>query len=69
MARFVTMEPYRITVSGRTKHFINVFGEEVMVHNTDQAIKETCHITDAIVSDYTVAPVFMENQNKGGHEW
>ncbi len=69
VVRFVTKEPYRITVSGRTKHFINVFGEEVMVHNTDQAIKETCHITDAIVSDYTVAPVFMENQNKGGHEW
>lgn len=69
VVRFVSKDPYRIMVSGRTKHFINVFGEEVMVHNTDQALKETCQELGGIISDYTVAPIFMENQNKGGHEW
>ncbi|MBK8626745.1 MAG: GH3 auxin-responsive promoter family protein [Saprospiraceae bacterium] len=69
VVRFVSVAPYRVMVSGRTKHFINVFGEEVMVHNTDQALKETCDICGGIVSDYTVAPIFMQDKNKGGHEW
>ncbi len=69
LVRFVSLKPYRIIVSGRTKHFINVFGEEVMVHNTDQALKQTCDKLGGIVSDYTVAPVFMGQENKGGHEW
>lgn len=67
--RFVTIKPYRIMVSGRTKQFINVFGEEVMVHNTDQAIKMTIEKCPAILSNYTVGPIFMENEAKGGHHW
>jgi hypothetical protein len=67
--RFVSTSPYRLVVSGRTKHYINVFGEEVMVHNTDRALRETCEIFGGRVIDYTVAPVYMESKQKGGHEW
>ena len=67
--RFVSVNPYRIIVSGRTKHYINVFGEEVMVHNTDVALKETCARCGGVISDYTVAPMFMTEKSKGGHEW
>lgn len=67
--RFVSLLPYRIMVTGRTKHFINVFGEEVMVHNTDEAIKKTCNYMGASIVEYTVAPVFMDVSSKGGHEW
>jgi hypothetical protein len=66
--RFTDTDPYRIIVSGRTKHYINVFGEEVMVHNTDQALAMACEKTHAMVSDYTVAPVFM-SEGSGAHEW
>ncbi|MBK8516363.1 MAG: GH3 auxin-responsive promoter family protein [Saprospiraceae bacterium] len=66
---FVSTLPYRIMVSGRTKHYINVFGEEVMVHNTDAALKETCNKTGATITDYTVAPVYMADNLKGGHQW
>lgn len=67
--RFTSLSPYRIRVSGRTKHHINVFGEELMVENTDQAIAQTCKETGAEISDYTVAPVFMDGRKKGAHEW
>ncbi len=67
--RFVTLAPYRIMVSGRTKHYINVFGEEVMVHNTDRALKESCDALGATVRDYSVAPVFIEGHHRGRHEW
>jgi hypothetical protein len=67
--RFTSLSPYRIKVTGRTKHHINVFGEELMVENTDKAITETCKITNCEVTDYTVAPIFMEGKNKGAHEW
>lgn len=66
--QFTSLSPHRIIVSGRTKHFINVFGEELMVHNTDKAIAIACEKTDAIISDYTVAPVFM-SETAGSHEW
>lgn len=69
VVRFVTVMPYRIMVSGRTKHFINVFGEEVMVHNTDEALRKTCDLTGSTIAEYTVAPVYMEDNKKGGHEW
>ncbi|MFZ1456151.1 MAG: GH3 auxin-responsive promoter family protein [Saprospiraceae bacterium] len=69
LIRFVTVQPYRILVSGRTKHFINVFGEELMVHNTDEALKKTCDLTFSTIAEYTVAPVYMEDNKKGGHEW
>jgi hypothetical protein len=67
--RFTSLEPYRIRVSGRTKHHINVFGEELMVENTDRAIAKTCQITKSEVIDYTVAPIFMKVKEKGAHEW
>ena len=67
--RFTSLNPYRIRVTGRTKHHINVFGEELMVENTDQAISKTCQITNTEVVDYTVAPIFMEGKEKGAHEW
>ncbi|MBC5862406.1 GH3 auxin-responsive promoter family protein [Flavobacterium turcicum] len=67
--RFTSLNPYRIRVTGRTKHHINVFGEELMVENTDQAIAQACKITQTEVVDYTVAPIFMEGKEKGAHEW
>jgi hypothetical protein len=66
---FIDLNPYRIKVSGRTKHFINVFGEELMVWNTDKALNEVCLKHQSTVRDYTVAPIFMEEGSKGGHEW
>ena len=67
--RFTSLSPYRIKVSGRTKHHINVFGEELMVENSDMAISKTCLSLNCEVTDYTVAPIFMENNQKGAHEW
>lgn len=67
--RFTSLNPYRIRVSGRTKHHINVFGEELMVENTDQAIAKTCSQLNCEVKDYTVAPIFMKGKEKGAHEW
>ncbi|OOV29052.1 hypothetical protein BXU11_03750 [Flavobacterium sp. LM5] len=67
--RFTSLSPYRIRVTGRTKHHINVFGEELMVENTDQALAKACAATQAEIVDYTVAPIFMEGKQKGAHEW
>lgn len=67
--RFTSLSPYRIRVSGRTKHYINVFGEELMVENTDKALAITCSTLNCEVKDYTVAPVFMKGKEKGAHEW
>ncbi len=66
--RFTSLFPHHIEITGRTAQAINVFGEEVMVWNTDQALSKTCQLLDAKIADYTVAPIFME-QGKGGHEW
>ncbi|RVT78614.1 GH3 auxin-responsive promoter family protein [Flavobacterium sufflavum] len=67
--RFTSLNPFRIRVTGRTKHHINVFGEELMVENTDQALAKACHITHSEIVDYTVAPIFMKEKEKGAHEW
>ncbi|UYW00689.1 GH3 auxin-responsive promoter family protein [Flavobacterium agricola] len=67
--RFTSINPYRIKVTGRTKHHINVFGEELMIENTDTAIAKCCEICNAEVIEYTVAPVFMDCKSKGAHEW
>jgi len=67
--RFTSLNPYRIMVTGRTKHHINVFGEELMVENTDKAIAKTCSELNCEVIDYTVAPIFMNGKEKGAHEW
>ena len=69
VVEFCSTKPLRIRITGRTSHYINVFGEEVMVHNTDKAISETCAQMDATIRDYTVAPLYMSNTGKGGHEW
>lgn len=66
---FTSVDPYRIIVSGRTKQYINAFGEEVMVSNTDKAISISCEEHDAIVSEYTVAPIYFAGEGKGGHQW
>jgi hypothetical protein len=66
--RFTSTNPYRFRISGRTRQHINVFGEELMVHNTDAAIAAACEKTHAMVKEYTVAPVFME-KDSGAHEW
>lgn len=67
--KFVSTQPYKIKVTGRTKHFINAFGEEVMVENTDKAIALTCEQMQAQVAEYTVAPIYLSADSKGGHEW
>jgi hypothetical protein len=67
--RFTSLFPFKIVITGRTKQFINVFGEEVMVSNTDAALSETCKQFNVKVVDYTVAPVFLTASGKGGHEW
>lgn len=66
---FTSTHPYRIKIAGRTKNYINVFGEELMVHNSDYAIKKACEQTGAIIKEYTAGPVFLDMQHKGGHEW
>ncbi len=67
--KFTSTRPYRIKITGRTKHFINVFGEEVIIENADKAIENACKQTQSSVIDYTVAPIFMETDKKGAHEW
>lgn len=66
---FTTTAPYKIKITGRTKQFVNAFGEEVMVDNTDEAIARTADAMNALVLDYTVAPIYLQGENKGGHEW
>ncbi len=67
--RFTSTKPYRIQVSGRTRSFINAFGEELIVDNADRGIEAACAETGAIVTEYTAAPVYMDNDARGGHEW
>lgn len=67
--RFTSTNPYRIKVTGRTKHHINVFGEELMIENTDKALKIACEKTSAEIKEYTAAPIFMNGNKKGAHEW
>lgn len=67
--RFSSINPYRIKVTGRTKHFINAFGEELIIENAEDAVKQVCKKTNAEIVDYTVAPIFMKGKEKGAHEW
>ncbi|MEM7087396.1 MAG: GH3 auxin-responsive promoter family protein [Bacteroidota bacterium] len=67
--RFTSTNPYRIKVTGRTKHHINVFGEELIIENAEAALKKTTQITQSEIVDYTAAPIFMEGREKGSHEW
>jgi hypothetical protein len=67
--QFTSLNPYRIKVSGRLKHFINAFGEEVIVENSDYAIAVASQKTGAIVNDYTAAPIYFSEGSNGAHEW
>lgn len=67
--QFTSLQPFRIKVSGRLKHYINTFGEEVIVDNTDKAIAIASEKTGAIVNDYTAAPVYFSDSSNGAHEW
>ena len=67
--RFTSLSPYRIKVSGRTKHHINVFGEELIIENAEEAIKSACDATNSKIKEYTAGPIFMAGKEKGAHEW
>ena len=67
--RFTSLEPYRIKITGRTRHYINVFGEELNIENVEDALKLTCEKTNSLIKEYTVGPIFMDGKEKGGHEW
>jgi hypothetical protein len=67
--QFTSLNPYKVRVSGRLKHYMNAFGEEVIVDNTDKAIAVACEKTGAVVNDYTAAPVYFGQQSNGAHEW
>ena len=66
---FTSTFPFRVTVTGRLKHYINAFGEEVIIDNADKSIAEACRKTGAVVSDYTAAPVYFSENSNGAHEW
>ena len=67
--RVTSLSPFRVHVAGRIKHFINAFGEEVIVENADRAIQAASTATGALVREYTAAPIYFEAGEKGGHEW
>ncbi len=67
--KFSSTNPYRFKITGRTKLFINAFGEELVIENAERAISAACNETQAIVADYTAAPRFMEADADAGHEW
>ena len=66
---FSSTSPYRFRITGRTKSYINVFGEELIVDNAEKAIGYACSKTGAVLKDYTVAPKFMSSLETGSHEW
>ena len=67
--RFTSKEPYKFVITGRTKHFINAFGEELIVDNAEQGLKAACEATGAQVAEYTAAPVFMDADARCRHQW
>ncbi len=67
--KFTSTNPHRIVVSGRTKHYINAFGEELIIDNAEVGLKAACEATGAIVSEYSAGPIFMAENVKGAHEW
>lgn len=67
--KFTSLSPFRIKITGRTKHYINAFGEELMIDNVDNALAKACEQTGATISDFTGAPVFMKDGESGAHEW
>ncbi|MFM8739069.1 MAG: GH3 auxin-responsive promoter family protein, partial [Cytophagales bacterium] len=67
--KFTSVSPYKIKISGRTKHFINAFGEEVIIENAETAITTACDQTGAVIDNFTAAPIYLDQSKRGGHEW
>lgn len=67
--KFTSLKPYRIQITGRTKHFINAFGEELIIENAERALEIACKKTDAEILEFTAAPIFMNDKTKGAHQW
>ena len=67
--KFTCKYPFKFKITGRTKHFINAFGEEVIIDNAENALKVACNHTGAIVNEYTAGPIFMSANRKGAHQW
>ncbi|AWU45227.1 GH3 auxin-responsive promoter family protein [Blattabacterium punctulatus] len=67
--KFTSISPYRISISGRTNHYINSFGEELIIENAEIALKKTCLKTNSIIHEYTAGPIYMKKKNSGAHEW
>ena len=67
--KFTSTNPYKFIITGRTKHFINAFGEELIVDNAEKGLAYACQMTGAQVLEYTAAPVFMDSKGKCRHQW
>ncbi len=67
--QFTSLHPFRIKITGRTKHFINAFGEEVIIDNAENALTKACLVTQAKIKDYTACPIYFKGEEAGGHEW
>jgi hypothetical protein len=67
--KFTSINPFRITISGRTKHFINAFGEELVIENAENGIAHACKKTNAVIDNFTAGPKYLGSGERGGHEW
>jgi hypothetical protein len=67
--KFTSLNPYRIRITGRTKNFINAFGEELIIDNAESALEVACKKCNAIVTEYTAAPVYIDEKDQAAHEW
>ncbi|OAQ39092.1 hypothetical protein A5893_10495 [Pedobacter psychrophilus] len=67
--KFTSKSPYRLRITGRTKHFINAFGEEVIIDNAEKALNKACADTGAQIKDYTACPIYFDKDEPGAHEW
>lgn len=66
---FTSTKPYKFKITGRTKFFINAFGEELIIDNATEALRHACEQTNSTIFEFTAAPIFMDNRQKGAHEW
>ena len=67
--KFTSTNPYKFIITGRTKYYINAFGEELIMDNAEQGLDAACKATNALITDYTVAPIYMDNKGKCKHQW
>lgn len=67
--RFTSVNPYKLKIVGRTKHFINAFGEELVIENAESGLEAACAATGAVINNYTAAPIYFGSDSNGGHEW